>query len=277
MTCQKKHIITTVVLSILLSACSMLEKNQALEEAEKTYTKARQNKLILRYASADLERASQALERAAASETDEDMTSLAYVGVTWTKIAHTVAERKAATARLEELVKSKDREQRKAQRVDKKHEQQRQAQAFRAQEAALLKQENAMADNEALRRELKELQAMKTERGMVITLGDVLFSFGKTNLLPGAMNTIDRLAKFLSDNPKKSVLIEGHTDNVGAASYNLNLSKKRALAVKDALIRVGVDASRIATLGLGETSPITDNTTEVGRMKNRRVEVVIRD
>ena len=268
---------TTAVLALLLGACSSLQKNQALTDAEQVYAEAKQNEEILRYAPTELERAAEALSRAATAESEDEMTSLAYVGKTRTETARMVAGRKAAAARLEELGEVKNKERLRAREIEIQLEQQAKAEALRDKEAALLERETAIAKAEALRRELEELQALKTERGMVMTLGDVLFSTGKTELLPGAMNTIDKLANFLAEYPEKTVLIEGHTDNVGTEAYNQDLSERRALSVKEALIQVGVDASRIDTLGLGESSPITDNTSSAGRLKNRRVEIVIRD
>ena len=264
-------------LAILQTGCSTIQKNQALTEAEQAFAEAKQDEQILQYASTELERASKALNRAAIAETDEDMTSLAYVGSTRVEAARAIAARKAANARLQELGDVKNKERLKAREIEIQLEQQAKTQALRDKEAALLERESALAKAEALRRELEELQALKTERGMVMTLGDVLFSTGKTELLPGAMNTIDKLAAFLQEYPEKTVLVEGHTDNVGTDEFNMDLSERRALSVKEALVQVGVDSSRIDTLGLGETSPITDNSTSAGRLKNRRVEIVIRD
>ncbi|MCG7906598.1 MAG: OmpA family protein, partial [Candidatus Thiodiazotropha taylori] len=226
---------------------------------------------------AELERAEQALARAAVAENEQDMNSLAYVGSTRVETARAISARKSASDRLQELGEVKNKERLKAREIEIQLEQQAKAEALRDKEAALMEREQALAKAEALRRELEELQALKTERGMVMTLGDVLFSSGKTDLLPGAMSTIDKLASFLGEYPEKTVLIEGHTDNVGTDEYNLDLSERRALSVKEALVQVGVDASRIDTLGLGESTPITDNTTAAGRLKNRRVEIVIRD
>ena len=264
-------------LMILQTGCGTLQKNQALTDAEQTYAKAKQDEQILQYTPSELERAANALTRAASAESEEDMTSLAYVGTTRVEVARAIAARKAANARLQELGEVKNRERLKAREIEIQLEQQAKSQALRDKESALLEREQALAKAEALRRELEELQAMKTERGMVMTLGDVLFSPGRTELLPGAMNTIEKLAEFLQEYPEKTVLIEGHTDNVGSDEFNMDLSERRALSVKEALINVGVDASRIDTLGLGETSPITDNNTSAGRLKNRRVEIVIRD
>ncbi|MEJ2422869.1 MAG: OmpA family protein [Candidatus Thiodiazotropha sp.] len=277
MTRLGNHLLAATALALLFSGCSTLQKNDALLEAEQAYADAKQDESVLRYASTELERASIVLNRAAQANNEEDMTSLAYVSKARTDTALAVAKRKVAAARLEELGEIKNKEQLKARELEIQMEQQARDEALRDKEAALMERENALAKADALRKELEDLQAMKTERGMVITLGDVLFSFGKTDLLPGAMNTIDKLAKFLAEYPNKTVLIEGHTDNIGSEEYNQKLSEQRALAVKNALIQVGVDASRIDTVGLGESSPITDNSTEAGRLKNRRVEIVIRD
>ncbi|MCM8856662.1 MAG: OmpA family protein [Candidatus Thiodiazotropha sp.] len=271
------NLIAATSLALLLSGCSSMQKNQALTDAEQAYAEAKQNEQLLRYASTELERASKALSRAATAENEEDMTSLAYVGKTRVMIAQSVAARKAAAAKLEELGEIKNKERLKAREIEIQLEQHAKDEALRDKEAALMERENALAKAEALRLELAELQAKKTERGMVMTLGDVLFSTGKTELLPGAMSTIDKLAKFLAEYPEKTVLVEGHTDNVGSDAFNQDLSERRALSVKNALMQAGIDGSRIDTLGMGETTPVTDNSTSAGRLKNRRVEIVIRD
>lgn len=271
------NLFTATSLALLFTACGTLQKNQALLDAEQSYADAKQMEQLLRYAPTELERANKALTRAAAAENEEDMTSLAYVGKTRIDIAKSVAARKAASARLTELGEIKDKERLRAREIEIQLEQQAKTEALREKEAALMERENALAKAEALRQELADLQAMKTERGIVLTLGDVLFSTGKTELLPGAMTTIDKLASFLAEYPDKTLLVEGHTDNVGTDEYNQSLSERRALSVKNALMQAGVDGSRIDTMGLGETHPITDNSTSAGRLKNRRVEIVIRD
>ena len=271
------NLFTATSLALLFTACGTLQKNQALLDAEQSYVDAKQKELLLRYAPTELERANKALTRAAEAKNEEDMTSLAYVGKTRIDIAKSVAARKAASARLTELGEIKDKERLRAREIEIQLEQQAKTEALREKEAALMERENALAKAEALRQELADLQAMKTERGIVLTLGDVLFSTGKTELLPGAMTTIDKLASFLAEYPDKTLLVEGHTDNVGTDEYNQSLSERRAISVKNALMQAGVDGSRIDTMGLGETQPITDNSTSAGRLKNRRVEIVIRD
>jgi outer membrane protein OmpA-like peptidoglycan-associated protein len=103
--------------------------------------------------------------------------------------------------------------------------------------------EMARANSNALLQELKDVQAEQTERGMVLTLGDVLFDTGEAQLKPGAIDTVGRLADFLREEEQRSVIIEGHTDSVGEASFNQALSHERALAVKSVLAEHGIDGA----------------------------------
>jgi outer membrane protein OmpA-like peptidoglycan-associated protein len=137
--------------------------------------------------------------------------------------------------------------------------------------------EKARAQAADVEKALAELKAEKTERGMVLTLGDVLFATGEATLSPGAMMTIEKLTEFMEKYPNRGVVIEGHTDNVGTAEYNMALSSRRAYAVKKALVEKGIAADRIATIGYGETYPKASNDSAAGRQQNRRVEVVILD
>lgn len=123
--------------------------------------------------------------------------------------------------------------------------------------------------------ELQELNAKMTSRGLVLTVGDVLFETGKASLMSGVMRALDKLVEFLGEHESRKVLIEGHTDNVGSTTYNIDLSLRRADAVATALLSRGVDAARIETKGYGEAYPIASNANAAGRQQNRRVEIVI--
>ena len=129
----------------------------------------------------------------------------------------------------------------------------------------------------SLEQELADLKGKKTDRGVVVTLGDVLFDTGKATLKPGAYTTIDRLATVLKEDASRKVMIEGHTDNVGSDEYNQQLSERRAASVQAALFERGVDASQISTVGKGETTPVASNDSPVGRQQNRRVELVFQE
>jgi outer membrane protein OmpA-like peptidoglycan-associated protein len=124
---------------------------------------------------------------------------------------------------------------------------------------------------------LADLKASKTDRGVVVTLGDVLFETGRADLKSGSRQTLDKLTTFLQAYPKRNVQIEGFTDNVGGDDYNQGLSERRADSVRDALTRMGIANDRILTKGLGKGSPVGDNGTAAGRQQNRRVEVLILD
>jgi OmpA-OmpF porin, OOP family len=130
---------------------------------------------------------------------------------------------------------------------------------------------------EALEEQLKDLQTRRTERGLVLTLGDVLFDTGKSQLKPGAYSTIDRLANALKEVPTRTVVIEGHTDSVGSEEYNQQLSQDRALAVQSALMQRGVKGSQINAVGRGESAPVASNDSAGGRQQNRRVELIFNE
>lgn len=142
---------------------------------------------------------------------------------------------------------------------------------------ATAKAEQAQALIAQQEMQLKELNAKKTERGMVITLGDVLFNTNKAQLSAGGINNVTKLADFLNKYPQRKVMIEGHTDSTGSASYNQALSERRAEAVQKALAEMGIDGGRIAMRGYGESSPVANNETAAGRQLNRRVEIVLSD
>jgi outer membrane protein OmpA-like peptidoglycan-associated protein len=128
---------------------------------------------------------------------------------------------------------------------------------------------------EALRRQIADLNAKQTERGLIVTLGDVLFETGKADLKSNAHANLTKLVAFLNQQPERALVIEGHTDSVGSESYNQELSQRRADSVKAFLIGQGVAANRVTAVGKGESSPVASNDSSSGRQLNRRVEIVI--
>jgi outer membrane protein OmpA-like peptidoglycan-associated protein len=147
-----------------------------------------------------------------------------------------------------------------------------------AQAEASAAAQRALAEEaEAARRALAELQAKPTERGMVLTLGDVLFDTDEASLKPGAMLAMDRLARFLETHADTRLVIEGHTDSTGPDAYNQELSQRRARAVADELVSRGIASSRFEAIGRGEGFPVAGNETAAGRQQNRRVEIVFSD
>jgi len=108
----------------------------------------------------------------------------------------------------------------------------------------------------------------------IATVGAAQFDFDKADIKPAGREILDGAVKTLRDNPNLHVVVDGHTDSVGSDAYNQKLSERRAKAVRDYLVRQGIEANRITTKGYGKSRPIADNKTAEGRAKNRRAEVV---
>lgn len=159
------------------------------------------------------------------------------------------------------------------------------AQAAMAQRQAAASQQSAMSAQEQARQaeartaqleaELRELAATRSDRGLVVTMNDVLFDTGSAALRPGGVRLVSRLAEFLREYPERTLAIEGFTDSVGDDSYNQTLSERRAATVRLALMNEGVASDRIISRGYGEAFPVASNDTPEGRQRNRRVEIVI--
>jgi outer membrane protein OmpA-like peptidoglycan-associated protein len=128
-----------------------------------------------------------------------------------------------------------------------------------------------------LQRQLDVLHAKPTEHGLVLTLGDVLFTSGKADLKPGATGNLNKLVSFLNKYPDRSVAIQGYTDSVGAEDYNQGLSERRANSVKSYLAGQGIGSIRLSSSGKGQSDPVAGNDSAAGRQQNRRVEVTISD
>jgi outer membrane protein OmpA-like peptidoglycan-associated protein len=156
-------------------------------------------------------------------------------------------------------------------RGDYKSQQGQLAAAEAGRKEAERRAEQAAAD-------LARIASVKQEsRGMVITLsGEVLFTSGKAELLPAAQAKLTEVANALTQqNPDAAIVVEGHTDAQGSQTFNLDLSTRRAQAVRDYLASHGVAPDRIRAEGLGFSRPIADNKTAEGRANNRRVEIVV--
>ncbi|MDE1166025.1 MAG: OmpA family protein [Pseudomonas sp.] len=121
----------------------------------------------------------------------------------------------------------------------------------------------------------ESLNAKQTDRGTLVTFGDVLFDLNKAELKNSGMMNVNKLAQFLQENPDRKVIVEGYTDSTGATSYNQSLSERRANSVRMALVKMGVDPARVVSQGYGKEYPVADNGSVSGRAMNRRVEVTI--
>jgi outer membrane protein OmpA-like peptidoglycan-associated protein len=182
----------------------------------------------------------------------------------------------------EEAVEAQQREAASVREAEQALEEAQQARALAASsatQAELARREADLALEQAdtLRRQLENLQLRQTESGVVVTLGDVLFESGETQLREDAMASLVEVVDLLQSEPDKLIRIEGHTDSVGDAETNLEISALRASAVLNALVSLGVDESRFTSAGMGEDFPIASNETEEGRRQNRRVDVILLD
>ena len=268
-------IITVTALAAVLAACATApQRNDQLEQARAEVQSLSSDPLAQQAASGDVDAARASLSQAdtafQAKEPPEKVNQLAYLAKRHAeageaRIAETRARQEVARAQQDRdkiLLTARERETQKAQT---------QTAAAQSQAAA------SQADAASARKELADLQAKQTDRGLVLTLGDVLFDTGRATLKPGADRTIDRLAQALKDNPNTKVQIEGHTDSVGGDDYNLALSERRAEAVADALRFRGVPADRYEAKGLGKDFPVASNDSAAGRQQNRRVEIIFSD
>lgn len=264
-----------------LAACASAPKNlPEVEQARAQIERVAQAPLAREAAAVRLDKAQLALRNAEANLQAKKLAAAkqdAYVAnsnalIAEQQITEMIARRQVEqgeAARNRVLIQAREAEAERARAA---------AEAARAQvAAATASAASADAQAEQLRQQLEALQAKQTERGMVITLGDVLFDTGKAELQPGALNTVERLAGFMAQHPELRVLIEGHTDSRGSADYNLGLSERRAAAVREALSARGVDGTRIQARGLGKDYPVASNETRAGQQANRRVEIVFSD
>jgi outer membrane protein OmpA-like peptidoglycan-associated protein len=152
----------------------------------------------------------------------------------------------------------------------------REAETARAEaEGQAREAEKARAELALLMKELSELQGQLTDRGIVLTIGDVLFATDKSDLNASAQISMDKIAAFLREKQNRNLLVEGHTDSVGSDEYNQGLSEQRAASVKSALVKRGIAGERIVTIGYSKKYPLASNDTASGKQQNRRVEAII--
>ncbi len=161
-----------------------------------------------------------------------------------------------------------------AARAEADRSQQQALSANAAAAEAARRSDASAARASSLEAQLSELNARPSPRGMVVTLGDVLFATGASQIVPGVANNLEKLAAFMKSNPEQTASIEGYTDSVGASSYNYSLSQSRADAVRSRLLEFGVNADRLTTRAFGPENPVASNETATGRQMNRRVEIV---
>jgi outer membrane protein OmpA-like peptidoglycan-associated protein len=280
--------------AVLLAACSSMPTTTSqLDMARSDFVAANNNPRVSTYAPLEFKAASDALDQANAAAAKRDsldtIDRLAYIAKQKIATAQQVASQKAAEAdiansgrardrlRLEARTNEADRAKMDAERA-KMDAQSAQAQAEAAQRSAMnaeAQTREAQARTAQLEAQMADLQAKKSERGMIITIGDVLFATNQATLTPDGMNTVRKLADVLNQNPNRTVLVEGFTDSTGSAAHNQELSERRAGSVAAALTSLGIARERVAMRGYGPAYPVAGNDSAANRQLNRRVEIVL--
>lgn len=286
---MKRQLFNSAVLAsaVFLAACSSVPLTTAtLDQARGDFVAANNNPAVSTYAPLEFKQASDALDAANAAaakkESLDTVDRLAYIAKQKIATAQEVAKRKTAEASIASAGQQRDEIRLEARTAEAERAR---ADAARAQaETAAAQSQTAQAEAMArdaqaraaqLEAQMADLQAKKTERGMIITIGDVLFATNQATLTPAGVATVRKLAEVLVQNQGRTVLVEGFTDSTGGTAHNQSLSERRATSVRDALMGMGVGRERIAVRGYGEAFPVAPNDTAGNRQLNRRVEIVL--
>jgi outer membrane protein OmpA-like peptidoglycan-associated protein len=278
--------ITGVGIALAIAGCASTPKsNEALESARTIVQAAEADPSAAKYAAVDLQTAKSNLAMADAAFLRRDEPSIAqpaYMAAQNARLAQLRGAAKADNARVAAGQAERDSIVLAARtnQVDSANraavEANRAANvANRATDEANNARDQASENAARLQAEVDALKAKPTDRGLVLTLGDVLFETGSSTLSSGAGRNMDRLVQFLTDHPERLVQIDGFTDSVGTDSFNQDLSQHRADAVRYQLVSRGISSRRIGTQGYGKAYPVASNAESGGRQLNRRVEVVI--
>jgi outer membrane protein OmpA-like peptidoglycan-associated protein len=273
--------LTFVCSLILLTSACATQPNPDILKAEFQVRSLQKDPIIAERAPIALREAEESLHALKTLESEGGDDTALQRQAYKTQLRTQIAQHKADSAVAKEIITQAQAERKNIQLEARTMEadlRARQAQeAQKKAEQALRESEEARLKAEDLARQLTELQAQATDRGMVLTLGDVLFDYNKADINEGGLRILTKLVEFLEKYPERNVLIEGHTDSTGSDVYNQSLSEKRAEAVKVALNHQGIHPSRINAVGYGKTYPIASNDTELGKQQNRRVEIILSD
>lgn len=272
-------LLTGMGLALALGACvTVPQPNPALESARAAVQTAEADPNVNKYAPLDLDRAKKDLsvaEQASAAHRDADVQQPAYLAAQDARIAQAHGAAKADDARVAAGQAERDRIMLASRTREAENAKADAANSKAVAAVALSQRDQANEETARVQAELDAMKATPTPRGLVLTLGDVMFDTGRSELKSGGARKIDQLAQFLMEHPDRRVQIDGFTDSVGSDAYNEELSQRRADAVKAALVSRGVEPGRIGTEGYGKAYPVASNNDSGGRQLNRRVEVVI--
>lgn len=270
--------VSASVLAIAISGCATNKDSKALDDLQAQYDQLASQPFVNEYAPVALKEAEEAIITVKKLEKEGDKTLIKHhqylaklkLDTAWEIAKHKRAEASIADAevrRKDALLDAKEQE------VDSLRNRAAVAE-YRASQSEAAARE--MAEKaEALAKSLEDFSAKQSERGLVLTMGNILFELNKSDLKPGAERTLEKVAAFLAEYENRSVLVEGFTDSLGSAEYNQDLSERRAESVVRELQRLGINASRLSAKGYGEEYPVASNATDAGRQQNRRVELII--
>jgi len=286
-----KTLVATAVASALLSACATAPvQPDGASRARLKLTELQSDPNLATRAPAATKEADAAVRIAEQPEVDKDLAAYrVYMADRKVEIARAQAETRFAEDQRVQLTaeREKARLDSRTREADAAKGQVAAARAEGAEQKVAAEQARGEADaaNAAaassgqqaaeLQRQIDALQAKPSDRGLVVTLGDVLFMTGRADLQAGAVGSLSRLVTFLNKYPDRTVAIEGYTDSVGNEYFNQRLSERRADSVKSYLAAQGIGAIRLAASGKGESDPVAPNDSASGRQQNRRVEVII--
>lgn len=272
--------ISAALPALLLMACATTQPtNELLNEAESTYETAKMSSGILNTSAREMDLAGDALKKAKSMHDSGKQKSLVdHYATVALKNAEIAQERLQLKQTNKEIDKANVKRQQMLvdARASEAETANRELANVRSEaEQARAEAEQAKAEALQMAAQMDDLKAEQSQRGIVLTLQDIVFAFNSAELEPGGERTVDRIAKYLNEYPKRKLTVEGFTDSVGSEDYNLELSKKRAESIRRALVEQGVERNRINTEGLGESYPVASNDTDAGRQQNRRVEVIV--
>jgi outer membrane protein OmpA-like peptidoglycan-associated protein len=278
--------LTGVGIALAIAGCASTPKpNEVLENARSVVQAAEADPNAAKYAAVDLQTAKSDLAVADAAFTRRDEPSIAqpaYMAAQNARLAQLRGAAKADDARVaagqaerDSIVLAARTNQVDSANRAKDAANRAASDANRATDDAKIARDQATENAARLQAEVDALKAKPTDRGLVLTLGDVLFETGSSTLSSGAGRNMDRLVQFLTEHPERMVQIDGFTDSIGTDSFNQDLSQHRADAVRYQLVSRGISSARIGTQGYGKAYPVASNSESSGRQLNRRVEVVI--
>jgi len=284
---KNRYVPMTLIAAAVMSGCTSMP-NQSLAEAHSSYNKASTKPEVANLAALELKDAGDSLNKAdTAFNEDENLETvnhLAYIATQQVGVAEETAKQKTAelavtTAGAKRTQVQLDARTAEADAAKLQVEIVEEAANWQANQLAVASANSERDQAQIAQQELQlqALNAKKTERGMVITLGDVLFSTDKAQLKSGGTRNVQKLADFLTQYPQQKVLVEGYTDSIGSDSYNQELSDRRAYAVRTALMEMAISSDRVATRGYGEAFPVAGNDNATSRQLNRRVEIILSD